>query len=183
MYPRAQTRSDIIWTHYQRALQQDPHSTKNGLGYAACQAYVDATPADRRRIKVAVGNDESTMRANGQMVYRWLNPDEAQILPADMEPHVVNALPEPCRSACLDDLAAMYGLLAVPDFSRDADPCSSVARVMKECAEAVDFASKRLAGEARDACVVREAREAIASLKGMIAAIEQDSRPALKVAK
>lgn len=183
MYPRAQTRSDIIWTHYQRALQQDPHSTKNGLGYAACQAYVDATPAERRRIKVAVGNDEATMRANGQMVYRWLNPEEAQILPADMEPYIVNALPEPYRTACLDDLAAMYGLLAVPDFSRDADPCSSVVRVMKECAEAVDFASKRLAGEARDACVVREAREAIAALKGLIAAIEQDSRPALKVAK
>lgn len=183
MYPRAQTRSDIIWTHYQRALQQDPHSTKNGLGYAACQAYVDATPADRRRIKVAVGNDEATMRANGQMVYRWLNPDEAQILPADMEPYVVNALPEPYRSACLDDLAAMYGLLAVPDFSRDSDPCSSVVRVMKECAEAIEMASKRAVGEARDACVVREAREAIAALKGLVASIEQDARPALKVAK
>jgi len=31
--------------------------------------------------------------------------------------------------------------------------------------------------------VVREAREAIAALKGLVASIEQDARPALKVAK
>lgn len=181
MYPRAQTRSDIIWTHYQRALQQDPHSTKNSIGYAACQAYIDATPATRRRLRIATGNDEATMRANGQMVYRWLNPEEAQILPADMEPYIVNALPEPYRTACLDDLASMYGLLAVPDFTReDTDGCASVVRVMKECAEAIEMASKRAAGEARDACVVREAREAVAALTGLIA---KHSQPQLKAVK
>lgn len=104
-------------------------------------------------------------------------------LPANLEESVRAAMDDQQRAALLADLAQRDGLLAVPDFSRDADPCSSVARVMKECAEAVDFASKRLAGEARDACVVREAREAIAALKGLIAAVEQDSRPALKAVK
>lgn len=104
-------------------------------------------------------------------------------LPANLEESVRAVMDEEQRALCLDELNRREGHAAVPDFTMDADPCGSVVRVMKECTEAISAASRRAAGEARDACVVREAREAIAALKGLIAAVEQDSRPALKVAK
>lgn len=121
------------------------------------------------------------LNTNKTRLFRYLEG----ALPSNLEESVRAQLDEQQRKACLDELAQREDLLAVPDFTRQqaADPCAAVVRVMQECTEAISAASKHATGEECARIVARETREAIAALTGLLAAVEGEQRPVLRVAK
>lgn len=85
----------------------------------------------------ADGDPIKCIEANAQKVARYFDPAVNARLPVDLEEACVLALPEPFRGRCLADLAARYGLLAVPIPTGESADARKVAQMMTECGEAV----------------------------------------------
>jgi hypothetical protein len=128
-------------------------------------------------------------RANAQILRRMFAG--AVRLPADMEEAVVLALPQPYQRHCLAELAARYGLLAVPEPTIDplqqhatlADLCREFAEAVERVAPMlsdgrIDAGDRHLAGPA-----IRELRDVLAATHGLIALIESATRPTAPVAQ
>lgn len=143
-----ETRSQVIERHL-RALLRETRTSWPTLASRVVEHYHARTPLHARAVRFHVGGDAyDDMRANAQLLRRWFDEDTNARLPADLEEAVVLALDEPYRARCLEDLAARYGLLAVP------------AALEAGAAEFCDH--RRLAG------FMREAGEAAAAVARML---------------
>lgn len=112
------TRDAVIHRHVTTAMMHARGMTRETFAADVVDLYHARTAPNLRAIAFHVaarGADVyEVQRANGQLLFRMLNPDGPTRLPVEIEEAVVLALPEPYRNECLRELANRYGLLAVP---------------------------------------------------------------------
>lgn len=170
-----ETRTALIKRHVEAFLSRTGMS-KERFAALVVDHFNATYPPAARGIKpfadeITGAEPSQVLNTNKTRIFR----DLERSLPANLEESVRAVLDEQQRALCLDDLAKRDGLLAVPDFTRGGtvDSCHAVATVMRECAEAIEAASRHATGDECARVVVKEAREAVAAHEG----------PRLRVAK
>lgn len=177
---RQMSRSAVIGHFYEQARHNDRRATIDNITRDALDSYIDATAPQFRRVKLTLGADD----ANAKKLDRWLTGKSGD-LPADLEEHVVNALPEPYRSDCIRELSARYGLLAVqtPEAGA-AGKYRGIGCVMRETGEFIHVCAADPQSPAEIDRAIKEGEEAVAAMLSYIEALREKRRsPVLKVAQ
>lgn len=108
-----QTRSEVILGYVRTMTRQTPASFET-YSEDLLQIWLARTPADARSDDLNTGVDLfARVKANGQKLRRWANPDIPARPPIDIEEALVLALPQPYRGQCLTELASRFGGLFI----------------------------------------------------------------------
>lgn len=103
------TRTEVILGFVRLMTRETPASFET-YSEDVLQHWLARTPEDVRGDDLNTGKDIfQRVKANGQKLRRWANPDIPARPPIDLEEALVLALPAVYRSRCLTDLASRYG--------------------------------------------------------------------------
>ncbi len=109
-----ETRSETIFRHTDRMLH-DLRISWGTFGQGVVDRYHGIVPEEARIILFKVkGDTYLVQKGNGQHVKRFRDGTATTRFPVDLEEAWVRELREPYLGECRADLAARYGLLAVP---------------------------------------------------------------------
>lgn len=116
------SRTHVLFAHVNTMLKSTG-ATRDDFADDVAQLYMARTPLHARTVQFhqhARGNDPYQVKdANGQLLFRMLDPTAPVRMAADAEEAVVLALPQPYRDACLRELAGRVGLMAAPQPAAD----------------------------------------------------------------
>lgn len=137
-----ETRAAAIIAATQDYLDQTS-ATLPGFAQQVAEEYRRRVPAHARGIEFHAGGDPvAAIGANRQLVRRMLTGEVR--LPAELEEAWVAALPERWRARLVAELAARYGLLAVP-IPGEGPRHGDLARLFREAGEAGQICARMLA--------------------------------------
>lgn len=128
----------------------------------------------RRTLKFHETDDVSAdMEANGQLLGRCLRKDSVRF-PADLEEAVVAALPPQYRFPLMRELAARYGLLAVPipEANNTTHTATQLQKLMDGFGKSVEALAPVVADGVVDANDRKAAKAALPKLEQLLAEAE-----------
>lgn len=113
----AETRSECIWRHTQAMRLRGRHKM-TVFAAAVAERYQQLVPEGARTVAFVrdeFGGFAGRASAIWNQLTRMMDPEiDCTRMPCDLEEAWVDCLAEPFRAACVQDLAARYGLLPVP---------------------------------------------------------------------
>jgi hypothetical protein len=116
-------------------------------------------------------------KVNADRIFRWLDDDskDGNLLPANMLPYLLHALPRDLRIACADEILQPADLsVRVMDAEVDADLTMALQHMAKECGEAVAAMANLIDGATPDElqAAQQEVTEALAAATEALALVE-----------
>lgn len=184
------TRSAVI-ADAVRTLLRTTRTSMGSYAQTVADIYLLRTPEPMRVVRFHTGPDAyRAMRANEQIVRRWLDDDASARLPADAEEACVLAMPQPLRDEVLGVLAGRYGLLAARAPQADCrDDARGLAALFTATGQAGEQVARMLANNGRIGPEDRPyARDALTALRRtqaeaatLIERIEHEIGPELRV--
>jgi len=141
-----ETRAHTIFRITQQCLRETVTSMET-FAAGVVELYEKRVALRARTIRFHTGGDAyRDMRANAQILRRYMDDEVSARLPVDLEESWVLALPEPYREDCISALAARYGRLApvAPEASARG-PVGDLGRLMREVGEYVEALAPALA--------------------------------------
>lgn len=173
-----ETRAGCIVHHANLALRKSALTMK-AYGQAVADLYMQRTPLHARTLEFHVSADPyADEEANAQIVKRVVNAIVR--MPTDLEEALVLALPEPFRTACLNDLAARLGLLAAPrPAAEGAHQVVHLGDLLRDAGETLTalapmFKDGRI--DAHDAPLAKRALQCIGETQALLVTIEATIR-------
>lgn len=129
-----ESRSECIY-RYIRRLTRETRDAVEDYSLSVLQAWQARTPDSVRLRQGAdfkeLGPVSELMRANGKKIRRWMSEEVSARPSVDVEESLVLGLPEPYRSACLQELAARYGGLFVAAPTATPASSATIADLMR----------------------------------------------------
>lgn len=118
------SRTAVLFAHVS-AMLRHTGATRDDFGDDVAQRYMARTPLHARVLQFHQhqrgANPYEVKDANGQLLFRMLDPAGPVRMAADVEEAVVLSLPQPYRDACLRELAGRVGLMATPEPAATGD--------------------------------------------------------------
>jgi hypothetical protein len=112
--PLAASRSEVIFGYTRRLLHERRLSMET-FAARVVELYHARVLAAARSIEFrAHGDAFAVAKVNAQRLARYMQPEICTRMPVEIEEPWVLSLDEPYRADCVRELAARYGLLAVP---------------------------------------------------------------------
>lgn len=130
------TRSQVITNHTRDAIDATT-LTWRALAIDVVTRYHNATAPQDRTVKFNNHKDSDTRAKHwAQELGRMVKNEGGMRIPADLEEHMVEALPEPYRSDCKAELVRRMGLLPAPMIDiKQGGAVGSLASTVKEFSE------------------------------------------------
>lgn len=108
-----ETRAETIARHT-ASMRHERRSSWESFGQAVIEAYHAMVPESARTIAFRTGGDVFECAAvNAKKISRYIDRESEARLPVDLEEAWVQAMPEPYRTRCRDDLVRRHGCLPV----------------------------------------------------------------------
>jgi hypothetical protein len=135
--PLVQSRAEVVFGYTRRMLHERRLSMET-FAARVVELYHARVPAAARSIEFKSDGDlYQVARVNAQRLSRYMQPEICTRMPVEIEEPWVLALDEPYRTDCVRELAARYGLLAVPipDDAGAVSDAESLGRLTRELGE------------------------------------------------